>query len=187
MRFKNNVVLIVDDSFTIRHQVKMILKKQSISVLEAYDQKSMMSHLSLNHKPVDLIIMDLNLKNDTGFHLMEVIRAQKEHKRTPIIVLSGNAKKDAVVASTEFDIVYYAIKPIKPADLSLKVLNAIEQSVRLQGEDGYSSENNLNSMEDVFDPFSIEDLSNELRNTRMGQINQVLNIDISPIKKSYDE
>lgn len=187
MIFKNNVVLIVDDSYTIRHQVKLLLRKFDLSVVEAYDHNSMISRLSFNNKPVDLIIMDLGLKKESGYQLMNTIRKDKNHNKTPIIVLTGNAKKDAVLASTQFEIMYYAIKPINPKDLSQKVLSAIEYSNRIQDVPNPLLEPAQKApFDDLFDPFSIEDLDKKLKTTVMGQLNQVLEVDISSIKRSSD-
>lgn len=160
MIFTNNVVLIVDDSYTIRHQVKLLLKKFDLSVVEAYDYHSMISRLSFNNKPVDLIIMDLGLKKETGYQLMKTIRENKNHKHTPIIVLTGNAKKDAVLASTYYDIMYYAIKPINPKDLSTKVLAAISSINKPQD---IARPQQITPTEDPFDPFSIDDLDKRLK------------------------
>ncbi len=178
MIFKNNVVLIVDDSYTIRHQVKLLLKKFNLSVVEAYDYHSMLTHLSFNNQPVDLILMDLGLKKESGYQLMQVIRDDPQHKKTPIIVLTGNAKKDAVLASTQYDIMYYAIKPINPKDLTTKVLSAIESVNKSPGKILDKP------VDETFDPFSPKDLEKKLKDTHMGKINEALSINISSIKRS---
>ena len=125
--FNNKVALIVDDSFTIRHQVKLLLKKNNISVLEAYDEKSMVNYLYVNNKPVDIIIMDLGLKETTGYDLMDIIRGKNDHVHTPIIVLTGDGKKQTVLSVVKYNISYYVVKPIKPQDLLGKVAMALEK------------------------------------------------------------
>ncbi|PKM50140.1 MAG: hypothetical protein CVV02_12825 [Firmicutes bacterium HGW-Firmicutes-7] len=192
MLFKNSVILIVDDSYTIRHQVKLLLKKYDLTVVEACDKFTMLNYLSVNNKPVDLIIMDLGLKNETGYDLMKCIREHKSHKNTPIIVLTGNAKKNAVIATIPYSITYYAIKPIDPYDLSLKVLTAIELSSK--NKLSPSSPNQLNNTlgdqnyeNHINDKDYLVDIEKELHKTNMSKINKVLDIDISPIKPPLDE
>jgi DNA-binding response OmpR family regulator len=124
--FNNKVALIVDDSYTIRHQIKVLLRKYNITVFEAYDKKSMQKYFSVNNKPIDLFIMDLSLKETTGFELMDCIRHCDLHKETPIVVLTGDATKDTVIRTAQYNISFYAIKPIKSKDLSDKVLLALE-------------------------------------------------------------
>lgn len=192
MIFNNNVVLIVDDSFTIRHQVKLLLKKYDLTVVEAYDKYTMLNYLSVNNKPVDLIIMDLGLKNETGYDLMKCIREHEAHKSTPIIVLTGNAKKDAVLATIPYAITYYAIKPINPYDLSLKVLTAIELSSknRLSTSPLIQLENRVLSegpeKDDCDDANYLIKAEIELKKTNMAKINKVLDVDITPIKNPPD-
>lgn len=169
MLFTNNVVLIVDDSYTIRHQLKLLLKKHDLSVIEAYDYNSMVSRLTYDNKPVDLIIMDLGLKKETGYQLMETIRNDKLHRKTPIIVLTGNAKRDAVLASTQFDIMYYAIKPINPKNLISKVLTAIEYSNQYKDTLIENKVPEFQEQESLFEPFSIEDLDHKLKTTLVGK------------------
>lgn len=188
MIFNNHVVLIVDDSLTIRHQVKLLLKKYDITVVEAWDKKSMLGYLSVNNRPVDLIIMDLGLRNESGYSLMEYIRSHPEHADTPIIVLTGNAKKDAVIASTQYTISYYAIKPINPYDLSLKVLTAIEcksknSTNKLQPK---VTDSNNATFQDYSSGFyeeeCLDNVDLELKKTNMAKINKLIDVDVTPIK-----
>lgn len=185
MLFRNNVVLIVDDSYTIRHQVKLLLKKYDLTVVEACDRNTMLNYLSVNNKPVDLIIMDLGLKNESGYDLMKCVRDHKSHKNTPIIVLTGNAKKDAVLATIPYSITYYAIKPINPYDLSLKVLTAIELNSKNK-----PSKSSQNATED---PFLFEDYEDDLYDQNYmvntehlhkdSKVNKISDVDIGPKKK----
>lgn len=128
MLFNNKIALIIDDSYTIRHQVKLLLKKHDITVVEAYDKNSMIKFLTVNNKPVDIILMDLGLKETTGFDLMEYLRSRDDHKDTPIIVLTGDAKKRTVIAASNYQLSFYAIKPINPQDLLSKVFTALENA-----------------------------------------------------------
>lgn len=147
MLFNNKVALIVDDSFTIRHQVKLLLKKNNITVLEASDEKSMVNYLYMNNKPVDLIIMDLGLKETTGFELMKLIRSKNDHKHTPIIVLTGDAKKQTVLSVIKYKVSYYVIKPIQPLDLLNKVQVALQKGENQQFIDSESLQEDIEEIE----------------------------------------
>ena len=128
MVFKNKIALVVDDSVTIRHQIKILLRKHNISVLEAHDRKSMMNNLSVNNKLVDIIIMDLGLKDTTGFDLMDSLREDPRYAKIPIIVLTGDSTKAAVLTAARFKIAFYAVKPINPNDLVSKIMTTLEAS-----------------------------------------------------------
>lgn len=128
MLFTGKVILVVDDSYTIRHQVKMLLRKYELIVIEAHNKVSMLNQLHYNGQLVDLIIMDLGLKDTTGFNLMSLLQTTPAYKNIPIIVLTGDATKNTVLeAAASFTIEHYAIKPIDPVDLSNKVLTVLEK------------------------------------------------------------
>lgn len=131
MLFNNKVVLIVEDSYTIRHQVRMLLNKYQLTTVEAYDKPSMLNNLHHNGQLVDIIIMDLGLKETSGFDLMAFLQETENYKNIPIIILTGDATKRTVVeAATSYNVSYYAIKPIDPTDLSTKVLTTLEDNHR---------------------------------------------------------
>jgi len=128
MLFTGKVVMIVDDSYTIRHQVKLLLKKYNIIVIEAHNKASMLNQLHYKGRLVNLILMDLGLKDTTGFDLMEYLQNTPNYKHIPIIVLTGDATKNTVIeAASAFKIEHYAIKPIDPISLSNKVLTVLEK------------------------------------------------------------
>ncbi|MDA3847532.1 MAG: response regulator [Vallitaleaceae bacterium] len=128
MLFTGKVVMIVDDSYTIRHQVRLLLSKYDIIVIEAHNKTSMLNHLLYKGQLVDLILMDLGLKETSGFDLMEFLQATPNYKHIPIIVLTGDATKNTVLeAASAFKIEHYAIKPIDPISLSNKVLTVLEK------------------------------------------------------------
>lgn len=131
MLFNNKVVLIVEDSYTIRHQVRMLLNKYELTTVEAYDKPSMLNNLHHNGQLVDIIIMDLGLKETSGFDLMSFLQETDNYKDIPIIILTGDATKRTVVeAATSYSVAHYAIKPIDPTDLSTKVLTTLESNHR---------------------------------------------------------
>jgi DNA-binding response OmpR family regulator len=156
--------------------------------VEAWDKKSMLGYLSVNNRPVDLIIMDLGLRNESGYSLMEYIRSNPKHTNTPIIILTGNAKKDAVIASVPYTISYYVVKPINPYDLSLKVLTALESRNKINRNSNLPKAKDSNNQlfqdysKGYFEDDFLDNMEGELKQTNMSKINKVLDVDISPIK-----
>lgn len=129
MLFTGKVVMVIDDSYTIRHQVKLLLSKYDIIVIEAYDKKSMLNHLHYKGRLVDLILMDLGLKETTGTSLMRFLQNTENYKHIPIIVLTGDATKNTVLeVISAYKLEHYAIKPIDPKNLSNKVLTVLEKA-----------------------------------------------------------
>ena len=80
-------LLLCDDSTVERHALSHFLRANGFIVDEASDGNGAISHLK--HKPVDLILLDLNMPGSDGF---EVLSYLQEHRRSlPVILLSGMA------------------------------------------------------------------------------------------------
>ena len=79
------VILIADDSPTIRKFVSFSLKAQGFEVLVACDGMEAVDLLPTTN--VDLIITDLNMPNMDGFELIKAVRENDGNKNIPIIIL----------------------------------------------------------------------------------------------------
>lgn len=177
----NNTVLIVDDSVTIRHQVRLILNKQDITVLEASDRNSLKHFISSNQQPIDLFIMDLGLKVDSGMDLMQLIRLTDAYCDTPIIVLTGDSKRDTVLKCTRFNISFYSVKPINASDLSMKVLTALEaHTIKKRSKTTGLFDSNSSNDND----FDLNELDSALKKTHMSKINKLIDGNMSKLKKN---
>ncbi len=78
-------VLLCDDSLMERHALALFLRSSGFTVAEAVDGDAAIVHIK--HKPVDLVLLDLNMPGSDGF---AVLRYLQEHRRAlPVILLSG--------------------------------------------------------------------------------------------------
>ena len=85
------VILIVDDSSSVRNFVGMALEKQGFITLSANDGKEALE--VLNKESVDLMITDLEMPNMDGFKLIEQVRGKSELDTLPIVILTGRTGK----------------------------------------------------------------------------------------------
>jgi len=80
-------LLLCDDSTVERHALSAFLRSNGFSVDEASDGDAAIAHLK--NKPVDLILLDLNMPGSDGFGVLSYLQ---EHRRAlPVILLSGMA------------------------------------------------------------------------------------------------
>lgn len=114
-------VLIVDDSLSIRKQVMLILEKIDIAVREAGSRFGMMNAIQEYGKNVDLIIMDLTLKQEHGFDLIAELKATPEYKNIPIVVLTEHADTEHVLSAKKLGVNGYIKKPIQGNELTRQV------------------------------------------------------------------
>lgn len=106
------VVLVVDDSASIRREVKVILQKEGLSVREAGTEFGAFNSMVEYGVPVDLILMDLSLNDVNGFDLVDKIRTVDRFKEIPIIMLTQHSDRVNVVKAKNMGIQGYMIKPI---------------------------------------------------------------------------
>lgn len=119
--FTNKKVLIVEDSFTVRYEVRLILEKLGITILEAANEVGMMNLMDEYGKPVDLVIMDLVLKNENGLDLIKKIKSSKSYSSIPVLILTENADKKSVLRAKELGVEGYLKKPINKEELISRV------------------------------------------------------------------
>ncbi len=81
------VVLVVDDSPTVRKIVQITLQRENIRVVTAGDGLSALAAVS-DTQP-DLILLDIVLPRMDGYNICHLIRNNPEYHDLPIIMLSG--------------------------------------------------------------------------------------------------
>ncbi len=128
----NESILIIDHDPQIRKLLKIILESQQYKVLEAVAATDGV-FLAANHAP-DLILLDLELSNVSGYELLLDLRTWYEKA---IVILSAEDAEEDIVKSLDNGATDYLIKPFKPEEL----LARINSSIRL-----HRNFNNLHSV-----------------------------------------
>ena len=70
-RNKSKTILIVDDSFVVREQLKDILHNRNYTVLEAKNAKEALEIIHLNK--IDLMLLDLELEESNGYDFLIIV------------------------------------------------------------------------------------------------------------------
>jgi twitching motility two-component system response regulator PilG len=81
------VVLVVDDSPTVRKIVQLTLQREHMRVITASDGLSALAAVA-DEEP-DLILLDIMLPRMDGYNICRIIREKKEFRHIPVIMLSG--------------------------------------------------------------------------------------------------
>jgi twitching motility two-component system response regulator PilG len=129
------VVLVVDDSPTVRKIVQLTLQRERIRVVTAGDGLSALAAVS-DEEP-DLILLDVMLPRMDGYNICQVIRKNMAYRDTPIIMLSGkdglfDKMRGKLAGSTE-----YITKPFDSAEL-VQTIKRYLDSVPLRDRSGRS-------------------------------------------------
>ncbi|MBI2419753.1 MAG: response regulator [Ignavibacteriales bacterium] len=113
------VILIADDSPTIRKFVSVALTMQGYEVVSACDGMEAMEKLP--QAQFDLVITDLNMPNLDGFELIKSIREDERYKEIPIIILSSLAGSAEIEKGLKSGANSYLVKPFDPKRVQYEV------------------------------------------------------------------
>jgi len=127
-------LLLVDDEERIRRLLRMYLERENYAIDEAPDGKTAVD-MALTHD-FDLIILDVMMPEMDG---IEVCRAVRQHKATPIIMLTAKGEEMNRVQGFEVGADDYIVKPFSPREVVLRVkalLRRAANRVFLHKEEG---------------------------------------------------
>lgn len=120
-------VLIVDDDAFSR---AVVSKKLGIlaDVVEAADGGEAFAHLQTT--PFDLAIVDLEMPNFDGFDLIKCIRGHSKLRHVPVIVLTGNEKRNALDRALSAGATSFLLKPLNWQSFGEHIRHVLELAYR---------------------------------------------------------
>jgi len=115
-------ILVVDDESDVRKFLTLILEKCGYEVVTAEDGRKAFG-IAEEQRP-DLIVLDLQMPDQTGTDFFRRLTKHPELRKVPIIVVSGMAGRHLAVSSA------YAVfdKPIVPEEFTEAVDRALGES-----------------------------------------------------------
>ncbi|HED08228.1 MAG TPA: response regulator [Ignavibacteria bacterium] len=113
------IILVADDSPSIRKFVSFALKLKGYEIISASDGMEALEKLP--NAKINLVITDLNMPNLDGFELIKAIRNNVELKEIPIIILSSLSGSEEIKKGMEFGANSYLAKPFDPQRIAYEV------------------------------------------------------------------
>jgi twitching motility two-component system response regulator PilG len=84
------LVMIVDDSLTVRKILEVTLSRQEIDFVSYSDGIEVLRALHQEDHPIpDLVILDISLPKMNGYTLARLLRTRPQFDHTAIVMLSG--------------------------------------------------------------------------------------------------
>lgn len=116
-------VLIVDDDENLQPLLGYLLESEGYVADIAGSGQEM--HALLQKGQPDLVVLDLNLPDESGLALARQLRARSD---VPIIVLTGSHDRNDLMAALELGVDDFITKPFEPRELGLRVRNVLARS-----------------------------------------------------------
>jgi two-component system chemotaxis response regulator CheY len=123
---KNLKILIVDDFPTMRRIVKNLLKDLGFQNVEEAEDGAMGLD-KLKNGSFDLVVSDWNMPNMDGLEMLKAIRSDSLLSKTPVLMVTAEAKKENIVAAAQAGANGYVVKPFTAATLEEKLLKIFEK------------------------------------------------------------
>lgn len=118
-RKKKYSIAAVDDSRSILMYLKKTLMQQDYEV-ETYQESDSALQAMLTNIP-DLILLDINMPNISGYELCNQIKSTDTLKETPIIFVSSKSNTDVKIKAFNLGAQDYIIKPFEAEELLARV------------------------------------------------------------------
>lgn len=120
---ENISILVVDDEDRIRRLLKMYLEREGYEVDEAENGAEALEKAI--EKDYHAILLDVMMPEKDG---MEVIAELREHKATPILLLTAKGEEANRVQGFELGADDYIVKPFSPREVVLRVKAVLKRS-----------------------------------------------------------
>ena len=111
----SKLILIVDDSASLRQVVAIALKGAGYEVLEAVDGKDGL--VKLDGRKVNLIISDVNMPVMDGITFVKEVKKLATHRFTPIIMLTTESDESKKREGQAAGAKAWVVKPFKPEQM----------------------------------------------------------------------
>jgi diguanylate cyclase (GGDEF)-like protein len=114
----------VDDDPTTLEFVKKFLERAGYTRWVATTNSREALSLIAREQP-DIVLLDLIMPGVNGFEILAGIRGSETARYTPVIVLTAETNPDAQLRALELGATDFLTKPVNPAELRLRVRNAL--------------------------------------------------------------
>ncbi|ACE84819.1 response regulator [Cellvibrio japonicus] len=111
----SKVILVVDDSASIRQVVGMALRGAGYTVVEASDGRDALS--KLDGQKINLVISDVNMPNMDGITFVKEMKQKPNYKFTPVIMLTTEGADDKKREGQAAGAKAWIVKPFRPEQM----------------------------------------------------------------------
>jgi two-component system chemotaxis response regulator CheY len=116
-------VLVVDDSATVRQQVRAALGAGEFVLMEASDG-SEGAEIINQFADLSAVICDVNMPRMSGLEMLEAVKSDPKHTRLPIVMLTTEGQHDLIQRAKAAGAKGWIVKPFKP-DLLLAAIRKL--------------------------------------------------------------
>ncbi len=121
------VVLVVDDSISVRQTLALTLQKSGYKVLQAQNGREAIQQLQ-HHREVRLVVCDIEMPSMNGFEFLSYCRQDGELAKLPIVMLTSRTAEKHRRLACELGALGYFNKPFREEEILRAIAALIEQN-----------------------------------------------------------
>jgi two-component system chemotaxis response regulator CheY len=116
-------ILLVDDSPSVRQQVRLALTEAGYAVVEANDGLDGLSKLAAT-PDVGLVISDINMPRMNGLDMVEKVKSDPKNSALPVLMLTSEGQPALIERAKKSGVKGWVVKPFK-ADMLLAAVKKL--------------------------------------------------------------
>jgi len=124
------LVMVVDDSITMRKVTSRVLENHSIEVMTALDGLDAIE--KLHERVPDLMLLDIEMPRMDGYELAQHIRSDSRLRHIPIVMITSRSGQKHRKKARDAGANAYLTKPYQEADLVVKVGEMLDMELVMQ-------------------------------------------------------
>jgi adenylate cyclase len=118
-------LLVVDDNRVNRLLVARTLEQLGHRV--AFAENGRLALEALRHRPVDLVLLDIEMPEMNGYQTLEALGADPKLRDIPVVMMSSVDEVDSVARCIEMGAEDYLFKPVNAVLLRARVATSLEK------------------------------------------------------------
>jgi two-component system chemotaxis response regulator CheY len=122
-------LLVVDDSMLIRKIVRAVADALKLEAVEALDGVEALQRLEENQGEIDLVLLDWNMPEKSGYDVLVEIKRDKRYSRIPVMMVTTEGQKGSIVAAVRAGADNYLTKPFTIEELQSKIMECLDEGV----------------------------------------------------------
>ena len=105
-------ILIVDDSATVRQQVRMALEGAGFDVEEAVDGMDGKERIAKNAQ-LAAVVCDVNMPRMNGLDMLDTLKGELAQRQLPVVMLTTEGQPEAMARAKKCGAKGWIVKPFK--------------------------------------------------------------------------
>jgi diguanylate cyclase len=117
-------VMMVDDEPTTIDVLQTFLETEGYKRFITTTESIRAMDLVASENP-DVLLLDLNMPNVTGFDILARLRGDQRYRHTPVIVLTSATDSETKLKALQLGASDFLAKPVDPSELALRLRNTL--------------------------------------------------------------